>query len=1440
MENVLKRAKLALGYIACVLLTVAAWAAGPAMNTVTDTVYRADGTPASGTLLISWPAFTTADGKPVAAGNLSVTIGAGGAVAIPLAPNAGASPDGTFYKVVFKLDDGTTNTENWVVPAGSATTIAAIRSTVVPASVAMQAASRQYVDSALGAKASDTSVVHLSGAETIQGVKQFSTPPAVPVPQQATDAVNKAYVDQAVANVGSGSYVSKAGDAMTGPLTLAADPTAPAQAARKQYVDLQMATKADKVSGLVPVAQLGTGATDNSKCLKGDQSWGACGSSTNATQIQGKNVDATAPAASGQQYVWDNTGAAWKLQSKASVDVRDWGVKCDGTTDDAAALNTMFSSLRTTQQWNAPEIRFPATPGTFCLLGSTVNVKVWYAHLVAYGTAIKCTMNGPCIFVGDATNQNDTLGVVVEGLSFIPGYAGSTSNPVFRDNGQGTKFLNVAAWSGGTGSNRFSAFIENYDDEKQVIDGLRIQGQGTFIRCDATFCGAILYAPGPFSGPTRAGITTITNSDLGMQCGGNGIDWHSGNDLYIGDGNIIQGYAQFAIRVDVSNGYANKLDVHNLYQEVGGCVNPQGGSAGIGQAGIIVQGPYTVTKRGGTGGGKISYFANNGTNKHVFYVVATNASTADSVALPLGYAMSDNATSFTVAWPRITGAQSYKLLATRPTRSYDEYVPYSGVNSLVTMVTDASCAPNAYCAFTYNPAATLGAYNVPQMYGVPYVPILNFWPAPVVLGPASGGYGGSGSAPGMLDSDSMENPVVSARAQYKPFAWSTTRFENGADQSPVPNQIAYNTLGYFNGYTENGFILNGTGEPIQSGSASESGRKGKLNFGGYSWNPTNIIELITCRDSSFSKTLAHVSLRPAADAGDCALGVVGTDIGFLRAKSKWRFYFNALPAGVSDTNAIEMDATGINLPAGSQFKVAGVPVTGGGGGGSVAGANASVQFNDSGVMGGITGFTFNKLTGDLTVPGKISASYIETTAAGAWSVEGSYAAMTAPATGKSKIGFGPSGQLQIAENGATAFVDVAKVGHTHVEADVANLTSDLAAKAAVVHTHAASDIASGTLAAARLPVMGASGASHAAGAVPDPGATAGTTKYLREDGTWVAPPSGGGGAPGGSATQVQFNDAGSFAGNAGFTFDKNTNSLAVAGTVTATSFVSSGTGPWSVEGAYGTLTGPASGKSKIGFGPSGQLQVAENGAASFTDVSKVGHTHGEGDVTGLASDLPKGIQTTKGDLIGYGVAPARLGAGADGQVLMVDSAQTLGVRWANGPGANVNTIGQGYAFLPYLAIPAAAPAASSPVVSTANQVKVVQFTLPFTITVGKMVANVQTVSAGQTFYAGVYDASGNKLLEGSFSCATANGVSFSLGTAVTLAPGTYLYAYSASDTTCAVNTVGSTSTWVNYLTKNATRVAMAANAVSGGAMPATLGTLSYYGASNIVVTMVER
>jgi hypothetical protein len=46
-------------------------------------------------------------------------------------------------------------------------------------------------------------------------------------------------------------------------------------------------------------------------------------------------------------------------------------------------------------------------------------------------------------------------------------------------------------------------------------------------------------------------------------------------------------------------------------------------------------------------------------------------------------------------------------------------------------------------------------------------------------------------------------------------------------------------------------------------------------------------------------------------------------------------------------------------------------------------------------------------------------------------------------------------------------------------------------------------------------VFGPSGAGHGLGIVPDPGATAGTSKFLREDGAWSVPlsgPGGGGGA----------------------------------------------------------------------------------------------------------------------------------------------------------------------------------------------------------------------------------------------------------------------------------------------------------------------------------------
>jgi hypothetical protein len=53
----------------------------------------------------------------------------------------------------------------------------------------------------------------------------------------------------------------------------------------------------------------------------------------------------------------------------------------------------------------------------------------------------------------------------------------------------------------------------------------------------------------------------------------------------------------------------------------------------------------------------------------------------------------------------------------------------------------------------------------------------------------------------------------------------------------------------------------------------------------------------------------------------------------------------------------------------------------------------------------------------------------------------------------------------------------------------------------------------------------------------------------------------------------------------------------------AGNIVQTGSGAWNVEGAYGTMTAAAAGKSKIGFTSNGKLAVSEN-AGAVTEIAK--------------------------------------------------------------------------------------------------------------------------------------------------------------------------------------------------------------------------------------------
>jgi hypothetical protein len=282
---------------------------GGGLTSVIDTVYMADGSAAQGVLVITWPAFVTASGAGVAPGVLNVTLGTGGALNAALKPNAGATPASVYYTVVYQLEPGEVRTEYWVVPTSSPATLAQVRTTPGTGTAA-QPVSMQYVNTALAAKANDNAVVHLAGTETVTGTKSFSEPPNVPTPVNTGDVANKSYVDNSVAAVGAGNYLATAGGAMTGPLTLSGNPTAPLQAAAKQYVDSSVAAKADLVSGLVPTDELGSGTASGLNCLLGSGVWGPCGSSANATAIQSVPVAVGAPA-NGQVLAYSSTSGQY-------------------------------------------------------------------------------------------------------------------------------------------------------------------------------------------------------------------------------------------------------------------------------------------------------------------------------------------------------------------------------------------------------------------------------------------------------------------------------------------------------------------------------------------------------------------------------------------------------------------------------------------------------------------------------------------------------------------------------------------------------------------------------------------------------------------------------------------------------------------------------------------------------------------------------------------------------------------------------------------------------------------------------------------------------------------------------------------------------------------------------------------------------------------------
>ena len=446
------------------LCAVTMWLAGMTAQTqavttttVQGTVYLATGEAAGGTLAVSWPTFTTAAGELVAAGKTTVAIGADGFVSVKLAPNLGSTPAGEYYTAIFYMSDGSVNTQYWVVPAAAQASLAQVQAQVMPAA-------------------------------------------------QAVQAVNKAYVDQAVSQALS-SQITASGGNLTGPLYLSGDPTQPLQAADKHYVD-------SSFSAALPLT--GGAATGPLTATK-------LGAAYQVDQFPGADFGA-------------------KLQACLNAVDPTYGGTCDArnfTGTQSMGSNLTISTANTTVELPCATI---ATANQVIVTAGTRNVSLRGCALRGGsaadgslgGTVFQYSGAGPMVQVGDPAYLADTPGFHLDNVDINT--TGATSATARGLAAYRTQEMDVES----------VYFLGNANQTGMTLDGTGNYTGGTFFDNAFNGFGTAVNAIGhqAANAATTDWLNASTFVRLHIVCptsGGYPTAGTTGINLQQGDGNTFTG-----------------------------------------------------------------------------------------------------------------------------------------------------------------------------------------------------------------------------------------------------------------------------------------------------------------------------------------------------------------------------------------------------------------------------------------------------------------------------------------------------------------------------------------------------------------------------------------------------------------------------------------------------------------------------------------------------------------------------------------------------------------------------------------------------------------------------------------------------------------------------------------------------------------------------------